>query len=252
MSLTIDTATTGFIPIATFGKRTLGVVDRVVPDGVISYFTNEKEPFRLAVNKDIERQVIYVTAPSGSGKSYFTKQYIEDYHKAYPKRMVFMFSSLLSDTTLDKLKYLKRMKIKEEKFLNTELTAQDFKESLCIFDDIDVIADKVVKKKVYQILNSLLQIGRHERVSVVFTSHLATCGQDTKIILAEAHNIVVFPRNAGARSLKYLLYEYLGFSKQQIKQLRNCSGRWVCIARTTYPMSFFSHTEAFIKQNEDI
>jgi hypothetical protein len=38
-----------------------------------------------------------------------------------------MFSSLADDTTLDKLKYLKRIKIKETPFLTGSVGAEDFK-----------------------------------------------------------------------------------------------------------------------------
>jgi len=105
---------------------------------------------------------------------------IEDYHKKFPKRNVYVFSSLTECATLDKLKYLKRIKVKEDKFLNSELTAKDFAESLTIFDDCDVISNKPVKKKIFDVLNSILETGRHFKCSVVFTSHNANMGLDTK------------------------------------------------------------------------
>jgi len=124
-------------PICKTSKNLYGILDK--GNGETKLTTSESDPFRLAVNKETERQIAYITGPSGSGKSYFTRQFIEDYHKAYPKRSVFVFSSLSDDTTLDKLKYLKRIKIKEDKFLNTPLSAEDFQESLTIFDDCDCI-----------------------------------------------------------------------------------------------------------------
>lgn len=248
MSLTSDDKITGFVPIATFGKKIMGVVDNL--GGMVKMDTTEKDPFRHAINKDIERQILYITAPSGSGKSYYTKLFVEDYHKAFPKRPVYVFSSLESCATLDKLKYLKRIKIKEEKFLSMDLTAQDFKESLTVFDDTDCLTNKFVKLKVFTLLNSILETGRHSKVSCVFTSHNANMGLDTKRILNEAHSITIFPRNMGNRQLKYLLGEYLGFDKDEQKKLKKCNGRWITICKT-YPMCFFSHTEAFIKDMEE-
>ena len=251
MSLTTDDKTTGFVPIATFGKKIVGVVDNpLVHNGTIKLETTEKDPFRQAVNKDTERQILYITAPSGSGKSYYTRQFIEDYHKAYPKRNVYVFSSLSECATLDKLKYLKRIKIKEAKFLGLDLTAEDFKESLCIFDDTDCLTNKLIKLKVFTLLNSILETGRHFKVSCVFTSHNANAGLDTKRILNEAHSITIFPKNMGNRQLKYLLGEYLGFDKDEIKKLKKCNGRWTTITKT-YPMCFFSHTEMYIKDMEE-
>jgi len=251
MSLTTDDKVDGFIPIATFGKRIAGVVDNpMLKGGEIKLETTDKVPFRQAVNKDTERQILYVTAPSGSGKSYYTKQFIEDYHKAFPKRPVYVFSALDCCATLDKLKYLKRIKIKESKFLNMELNAIDFKDSLCIFDDCDVISNKHIKLKVFTLLNSILETGRHSRVSCVFTSHNANMGLDTKRILNEAHSITLFPRNMGNRQLKYLLGEYLGFDKNEIKRIKKTNGRWVTICKS-YPMTFFDITSMNIKDMDD-
>jgi hypothetical protein len=231
-------------PICKTSKNLYGILDKGV--GETKLTTSESDPFRLAVNKETERQIAYITGPSGSGKSYFTRQFIEDYRKAYPKRSVFVFSSLSDDTTLDKLKYLKRIKIKEDKFLNTPLSAEDFQESLTIFDDCDCITNKVIKKKIFDILNSILEVGRHFKTSCVFTSHVANAGIDTKRILNESHSITIFPKTLGSRSLKYLLDSYLGFDKEEIKQLKKCQGRWVTICKT-FPMVYFSHTELFIK-----
>lgn len=245
MSLVINR--TDASPICKTSNSIVGILDK--KGGISKLTTTENDPFRLAVNKDTERQILYVSAPSGSGKSYYTKQFIEDYHKAYPKRNVFVFSSLSDCKTLDVLKYLKRIKIKEEKFLTTELGAKDFMESLVIFDDCDCMTDKHIKKKVFDILNSILETGRHFKTSCVFTSHNANAGLDTKKILNEAHSITIFPKNMGSRSLKYLLSEYLGFDKFEIKKLKKCEGRWVTICKS-YPMCFFSHTEIYIKETE--
>ena len=73
-----------------------------------------------------------MAAASGSGKSYWTRKYIDQYHKAYPKHKVYIFSSLEEDPTLDALKYLKRIKIKDPEFLRTEFEIKDLKDCLVI------------------------------------------------------------------------------------------------------------------------
>ena len=246
MSLTTDKDENGFKIIATFGKKIVGCIDK--QGGPTEMDTTVDVPFRQAVDTDTERSVLYVTGPSGSGKSYYTRQYIEDYHKKFPKRNVYVFSSLSECATLDKLKYLKRIKVKEDKFLNSDLSAKDFAESLTVFDDCDVISNKIVKKKIFDVLNSILETGRHFKCSVVFTSHNANMGLDTKKILTESHSITIYPRNMGAKPLKYLLSEYLGFDRKEIGKLKKCSGRWVTICKTTYPMTFFDQQKVSVKQ----
>ena len=249
MSLTTNEKADGFKIIATCdgGKTKIGVVEKdAVSDVVEEMKTSMKNQYRLAIDKNTERQIVYVTAPSGSGKSYFTKQFIEDYKKAYPKRPVWIFSSLTEDPTLDKLKGLRRLKIMEDKFMMADITAKDFTDSLCIFDDIDVISNKEVKNKVMKVFNSIAQIGRHHNVSVVFTSHNATNGFETKNILNESHAIVVFPKTAGNRTLKYLLDQYLGFDKNQIRRVRNMNSRWVCICKS-YPQAIITMDEVYLR-----
>lgn len=230
--------------IATIGKKVVYLNDKPVEDGVDSMKAKNGNVFQHIPDKKTERAVLYITGQSGSGKSFYTKNYIEQYHKMFPKREVFVFSSLDSDTTLDKLKILKRIKIKQDSFLNSELTAEDFKDSLCIFDDCDVISNKVIKHKVFSILNSILETGRHFNTSVIFTSHNATMGLDTKRILNECHSITIFPRNIGGKTSKYLLDQYLGLDKTQIMRIKKCEGRW-CTIMKSYPIVVLTENEVY-------
>ena len=107
--------------------------------GFSEYACKDGESVEQVPDPNTERAILYVSAPSGSGKSYYTRQYIAQYHKRYPSRPVYVFSSLQDDPTLDKLSYLKRIKIKSPEFMATELSAQDFKDSLVVADDCDAI-----------------------------------------------------------------------------------------------------------------
>jgi DNA segregation ATPase FtsK/SpoIIIE-like protein len=84
-------------------------------------------------------------------------------------------------------------------FMFDEFTAEDFKDSLVIADDLDVFPTKI-KKKVLSIINSILQIGRHFNVSLCFTTQNPTNGAETKVLLAEAHIINVFPKTTANRA----------------------------------------------------
>jgi hypothetical protein len=226
-------------------KKYLMLSDKPIHDGVPSFTCKGEDTIQQTYDKQTERMINYITAPSGAGKSYYTRELIKQYHKLYPKRDVFVFSSLSECATLDKLKYLKRIKIHEEEFLSHHFVIDDFKDTLCVFDDTDVIIQKGVKKKVYECLNLILQTGRHTNTSCIYTSHLATQGLDTKIILAEAHSVTVFPKNMGGKTSKYLLDQYLGFDKDEIKRLKGIKGRWATICKS-YPMVVLTETEAFL------
>ncbi|MFM7826744.1 MAG: AAA family ATPase, partial [Acidimicrobiaceae bacterium] len=98
-----------------------------------------------------EREILYITGPSGSGKSTYTRKYLEQYVKQFKGRPIYLFSSLQSDESLDKIKP-KRIKLDDS--LHTDpIKVQEFRESVCIFYNIDVISDKKIREAVYNILN---------------------------------------------------------------------------------------------------
>jgi len=211
--------------------------------------TTKGDVFQPIPNPKTERQILYITGASGSGKSYYTKLYCDEFKRIFPKREVYLFSSLADDSSIDKIKGLKRVKLGED-FLKDELTAEDFKDSMVIFDDVDCLTDKKLRLKVQAILNSILETGRHYNVYCIYTSHLPCAGNDTKRILNESHSITFFPHGLGGRSLKYLLENYLGFDKLQIKKIKKLESRW-CTVLKTYPQVVISEKEVYTITNKD-
>jgi hypothetical protein len=161
----------------------------------------------------------------------------------FPKRNIYVISSIAEDKSIDSLKP-KRINVMHSEFMFDEFTAEDFKDSLVIADDVDVFPTKI-KKKVLSIINSILQIGRHFNVSLCFTTHNPTNGAETKVLLAEAHIITVFPKTTGNRALKYLLDSYLGMDKSQIAKLKKMKSRAVSVIRG-YPQVVLGDQEAFL------
>ena len=91
----------------------------------------------------------------------------------------------------------------------------------------------------------ILNTGRHENVSVIFTSHLSCSGNEAKLILSECHSITIFVKNMGNRSLKYLLDSYFGLDKHQINYIKKIPSRWVTLIKT-YPSVLISEKEAIV------
>lgn len=206
--------------------------------------TKPKEKIQHIPNKKTERQILYITGASGSGKSYYTKHYCDQYKKMFPKNDIYLVSSINEDSSIDKVKGMKRIKLSNE-LLTTDLQAADFKDSMVIFDDTDCITNKMMRQKVNGILNMLLETGRHTNTSVIYTSHLATNGLDTKRILNEAHSVTIFPHSLGGRSLKYLLENYFGLDRHQIKKIKTLPSRWVTLIKS-FPMVVLSEKEAYV------
>ena len=212
---------------------------------------NPKQTLQQLPDVSKERTILYVTGASGSGKSYYVKNFADQYRKLYPKRPIYVFSALADDTgSLDKIKKLQRVKIHDPEFLAEQISTDEFKESLCIFDDCEAIGNKTLRKKVWEIQNGILTTGRHHSISCAVCTHTATNGNETKLILNEAHSVTIFPTGLGGRSLKYLLEGYFGLDKNQIRKLKKLDSRWVTVVKG-YPMTVLSEKEAYVLRNTD-
>ena len=116
---------------------------------------------------------------------------------------------------------------------------------ILIFDDTDCICDKKLRAKMNSILDMALQTSRHTNTSVIYSSHIAAAGNQTKIILNESHSITLFVKGMGERALQYVLSTYYGLDKQQIRKIKELPTRSVSILRT-YPTIVLYDTKAYI------
>ena len=220
------------------------------PFNELTLKSNQK--FQVVGDPKRERDIIYISGRSGSGKSYFIKDYVNNYYKSvHKKRPVYLFSALKEDPTIDQIKGLLRIDLNMEFLADEDITVADFAKSCVIFDDTDTIQNKDIRNKVNHLLNEILETGRHHEVTCLITKHTTCNGPETKLILAESHQFVIFMNGLGNRSLKYLLDSYLGLDKNQIKKIKKQKSRWVCINRSTFPLSVISENECFILSNND-
>lgn len=203
------------------------------------------EKFQLDIDEKIspypsnrERDSLYISGQSGSGKSYYCYLYADYWKKLNKDKDIYVFSTITQDETLDKIKDLQRIDILDPEFIESDLPLEEFENSLVVFDDVENISNKKIKKKVYDIMNNILMTGRHLNISVLTTTHNITKGNETKTILAEAHSITLFPKTTGNRTLNYVLGEYFGLDKQQIQKIRKLPSRFITITRT-YPSVIF-------------
>lgn len=174
------------------------------------------------------REICFVTGQSGSGKSYWAREYARCYKAIYPQRNVYVISKLTSDETLDQLKFLKRIKIDTLVTQPIVDVVQTFKESLIFIDDHEGLA-KDELAAVTRIRDDVASLGRHGAVSMCVLQHLATNGKDTRLLLGEAHRFVLFPHSMGTMQFRYLLDRYLGLDKHEISALRKVPSRWICV-----------------------
>ncbi len=202
---------------------------------------DDGELFEPLANFKSNRSVSYIAGQSGSGKSYYCKQYIKNLlAHLKEKKPIILFSPFEEDPSLDDLEDIQRVKI-DMSLAEDPIDIKELKNSIVIFDDIDSIKLKKkketqeVKEAIYELLHQCLEIGRHYDIDVVQTNHILCAGNDTKRILNESHNIVFFPHSGSKMSMKRLCEEYGGIDKEALKEIKRIKSRWCCIHRN-YPI----------------
>jgi hypothetical protein len=199
--------------------------------------------FQQIPDPETERQILYITGASGSGKSTYTANYIKQYKKMFPKNEVYCFSALKEDESLDVVKP-KRIMI-DETIWQSPIEVGEFKDSCVVLDDIDVISDKKQRDAVYSIMNQILETGRHFKITCIITNHLSTAGKDTRRVLNEAHFIVWFPFSGSNVGLKRLLEDYCGLDKKTVKYIKTLKSRWACLVKN-YPNVIYTEKNIWL------
>lgn len=222
----------------------------IYADAIKIFDDKKKTEFKLDVgqmkpvpNPD-GRQCLYIAGPSGAGKSTYTSMYCSQWKKMFPDRSIYLFSAVNEDKALD---VLEPSRIAIDATLNeSKLQPENFRDSLVIFDDIDVIPDKKLRDEVFRIQDQLLQTGRHTNTYVVSTSHQLVNYNKTKILLGEAHQITVFPNGSNlTEPFRRFLEKHCGFSKAIIKKISELKSRWITVNKA-YPQYVLFETGIFI------
>jgi nicotinamide riboside kinase len=221
-------------------------------DEITQSFTSLKlsgdAKFQQIPDPHTERQILYITGASGSGKSTYTANFIKKFKKSNKGYEVYCFSALKDDESLDVVNP-KRIAI-DERLVSDPIRVDDFEKSLVVFDDIDVISDKKQREAVYGLLNQILEVGRHHKIWCIITNHLPTAGKDTRRVLNECHSLTYFPHSGSAKGIKYLLTEYLGLEKGDIARIKKSKSRWATIFKN-YPQIAMTEKELYLLAEDD-
>ena len=129
------------------------------------------------------------------------------------------------------------------------MSIEEFANSVIIFDDIDVLSNKQIRNAVYDLLNQVLEIGRHFKITCLMTNHLPSNRTDTRRILNECHSFIYFPRSSSAK-IKYVLQEYIGLDKNQISEFKRKNSRWTAVIKN-YPGIWVSERQLGLLDMED-
>ncbi len=188
---------------------------------------------------------IYISAPSGAGKSYYAGMWLQEYKKMKPfkKNPIVLISSIDEDESLDRHKPI-RIPLTME-FIEDPIQPEDLQDSVVVFDDIDTMRDPLIRNAVADLRNYLLEQGRHFNVRMLMTSHLLTNFKYSRIILNEATCVVLFPHGRSKYHMDRYLKVYVGLSREEISRVLNVPSRWVAVY-TGYPTFVIHEKGAFL------
>lgn len=201
-------------------------------DGFEEIIMDKDSTLQPLPNKNIVEKV-YVSAPSGSGKSFYTGKWIKEYMKMKPDQECYVFSPIDYDKSLDDNDVV-RVDL-DAHLLNKPITIQELQDSLVVFDDCESLKDKAMLKYIQWLRDSILETGRHYNVRMVWISHLISNYSDTRRLLNESTSVTVFPKSgSGVYQIKKFLQTQCGLEKSEINKFINLPSRWCTIYRS-YP-----------------
>lgn len=198
-------------------------------EGKILYLKNNT--FELIPDLNQSRDCIYISGNSGCGKTYFAKQFAKKYKQLYNNREVFLFCRKDDDISLDDIKPTRILINDEFMEPDTKFNYKVFKNSLVIFDDIENIGNKEEKKKILNIAEQILNMGRSLNISIIMISHILMNNKTTKAILSECNKVVLFPYSGSHYHYIEYLNRYIGLSRKHAKKLLSENSRWMVIFR---------------------
>ena len=174
---------------------------------------------------------VYISGISGSGKSTFASNFIKEYLKFKKKNEFFVISNVQEDEVLDKLKPI-RIDLEDEDSL-AETRADDFFDSIVLFDDTDTISNSLVRRFVQNLRDTLLEEGRHYNATTVAVSHVLCNYMATRKLLNESTSVVFFPKFGSDAHNYRFLKNHCMYSDDIIRRLLNLNSRWVALYRTS-------------------
>jgi len=183
------------------------------------------------------RDIVYVSAAQGAGKTTYVKNYTEDFHKVFPKKPIVLLSRIEDDEAFRDMinkNIIIPMDINDQDIVDNPIQAkEEMPNTLVIFDDY-LSFDKEIEKSLKLTLKDIMLNGRDQAnygldIYCVITSHQIMDYQKTRDILNESSTIVLFPKAGQVYHITRCLKLYCGMTKKQINDMFELDTRWIAV-----------------------
>lgn len=234
---------TGF-PIAVVRNKTN-------PPPLLKVDENKLDPPEIHVGKlevlpiissEKQNTRMFISGPSGSGKSTFVSAFLMNYKRLYPNKTIWCISRLKDDPAFTALAMRRIDATNATEVM--QLQPEQFENSVTLWDDFEMLADKQALNYLYHIRNTLLETGRHTNTDVIVVSHQLLNSHVTKVVHLESNLVCVFPKS-NFTPIANWLKRYLGVDKSLLSKIRKLNSRWV-VVRRSYPQLIIYEGGAFL------
>ena len=145
---------------------------------------------------------------------------IKKYLEYYKDNKVYVFSPKLDDPAFKKIKNLHYVKL-DDSLVKDPLDVSEFKDSICLFDDIESITDKRLNNAVRVFRDQCYEIGRAPtNITTIAVHHVILANDRTKIILNELTMYICWKKNLKKNRI---LTEYYGIDESYLKNINTKS-----------------------------
>ena len=195
--------------------------------------------------KDRQNNILTCFGPSGCGKSYAVNSLLVNNPAVVTELVpsIILFSSVGDDDP--SYKPIKNMY--GEKFFwvdpkdmkPEDLDVRSYQpKTIMIFDDVDSIANKIVRKQTLAFRNRLLEVARHNSYVVISTTHLFHARTHTQKVRNSSKYFMLYPR-AGSKGLDDVLENKFNIQRHEridlLKKLkREARGQFVHVDNPAY------------------
>ena len=213
---------------------------------------------------DGQRDVLFLTGASGSGKSTASADMARTFCEVFSRggKQPNVYIVCPDDPALDpafKAPGFEWGWLSPDILVESEPPLESLAEGddpcLVIFDDTEAVSNRAKAKAVEAFSQACLERGRKRKIHVHFIGHRAAAGRATRVILQE-QNCVWLPTNgSGSGNVKYLLEKHLGIPgdvRAALKREADSFGRWIVIRTDATPRYAITPRRAFVFDEDEI
>jgi hypothetical protein len=193
-----------------------------------------------------QRQAVFISGVSGSGKSTSAVNYIKklrSYKNKYKKYPVYLWTGNdAPDQAFDNLKNMFRINIQDTESLG-ELSYSEFQDCIVVFDDWEALEPEMLNY-FRGIMKKLLEYSRKQNVIIIIITHMTQQGHLTKPIIFECDTYILYHKN-NFNACKKFLKNYMDLENDTLDKIKKMQGRCIYV-RKSFPTCVISDNKIIL------